>query len=245
MKCKIFVSMIAAVGLAIFSANAQQESMLMSQFENPISKYAKAFSLQTAYSVDVESTVDGFPLFSGKTYQDGDEFRMDVVMSILNLKLTAIQKTRDGEITGYLIAPAGKKFMVVKPDASSGSDDEMAEVTIIDLGKEMYNGEMCDKKRLATKGNVVPPMEPMDVEILFSPKQRNMPVKTAPVGNEAFMSIQATYTNYNFEKPNASLFTAPKDYTEVTSMDDLISIDDLMPSGELFDALMGITPPSR
>ena len=217
---KRFVSVIVVSAVAVFTASAKMENS-----QHPLLKYMKELDLPTVYSGDMSTTVMGITTAT-KVYQDGDSSRTETVIPVLNTKIVTIATTKDGEPIAYMLFPASKKYVVQKPDANSGVADE-SEIVMADLGTEEFNGEKCNKKRLTKKGE-----DSTVWDILFSPKQKNMPVKiTAEVDGENAVVVM-TFTDYVFKKPDAALFTVPADYTEAETMEEAMA-----GSGGLFGML--------
>ena len=214
MNIKRFVSVLVVSAVTVLTVSAQTGNS-----EHPFLKFSNELNLQTVYSVDMNINMMGISVAS-KTYQDGEKSRYESVIPILNIKTTTIQTMKDGELIAYILFPASRKYLIQTSDEASESA-EAPEYTVTDLGTEVFNDERCNKKRIVIKGD-----ESSTIDILFSPKQRNMPVKMttglngdAKSDEESVVAVMA-FTDYVFEKPDASLFTIPKDYTEAVTMEE-------------------------
>jgi len=221
-KIRRLVSVIVVSAVAVFTASAKTEGS-----QHLFHKYEKELNLQTVYSVDMSIDAMGMTMTS-KVYKDGDNARSESVIPILNIKTVTLETLKDGEVITHILFPASKKYVVQKQEegASAGAADD---ITITDMGTEVFNGEKCNKKRVVIKGD-----ESATMDILFSPKQKNMPVKMTVNANdgEEGIVVVMTFTDYIFKKPDAALFTIPADYTEAKTMEEAMA-----GSGGLFGML--------
>jgi len=207
----------------VFAAGATFVGAQNANQQNPadgFKKFSKELGLQTTYSADMEMTAMGMPM-TAKVIHDGDKQRTDTTVPLINIKVSTVQITKGGKTTGFTLYPSIKKY-AVKPVQDAPDAANAPEIVVTDKGSETYEGEKCAKKQVEIKGD-----NPMTFDILLSPKNKNMPVKTVSTiaipdqsgrtsgGNTAMVTI--LFKNYDFKKPDASLFEIPKDYTQAES----------------------------
>ncbi len=187
----------------------------------PWMQFEKELGLQTTYSVDMTMQMMGMNMDS-HIVRDGGKTRTEMIMPMMNLNMVALEITEGGQSVSYSLFPDKKKY-VVNPDASgAAAAARAAKPRIEELGTETYEGVACVKRRVTT----VQQGMPSEMIMLFSPQQKNMPVKMtmnatlpAEAGRPA-MPIQSTilFKNYDFSTPAASLFVLPADYVKAASM---------------------------
>ena len=213
---KIIALLVVATTLT--AAHAQK-----TEGQNPFLKLAKEFDLQTAYTVDMTMQVSGIAVMN-KIYQNGEQSRFDTTIPFLNSKMSTIQTTKDGESSAIILVHHTKKYVVQKATGEPSETD--AEITITDMGTETYNGEKCTKKRIVIQNDASSTMD-----ILFSPKNKKMPVKITATANDAAQDgkdaavVEMIFTNYDFTKPAATLFAIPADYAEAATMEEAMGAD--------------------
>lgn len=190
-------------------------------------KIEKEMGLQTRYSVDMEIQAMGM-IMSSKTYRLDTKTRSETTMPFMNLRMVALELEENGKPVSYSLFPDKKKYCVDE-DEEGGQDDANAkpEFKVTDAGTEVFDGTVCKKRHIAMKTKGGPAQE---MDMLFSPKQKNMPVKmtaTAQVETEpgqppmSFVSV-VLFKNYVFAPPAESLFVIPKDYTKAANMSEIM-----------------------
>lgn len=97
--------------------------------------------------------------------------------------------------------------------------------TIVDLGKETVDGHPCLKKQLKREG------APATEQVFFwaATDLKNMPVKATLKNGDGAAVL--TFSNYNFTKPDAALFTVPQGYKKYNSMQEAMmgAMQNMMP----------------
>ena len=189
----------------------------------PWKKFEKQLGLQTTYSVDMVMQTMGMNMTS-RTVRDGDKSRTEMTMPFMNLKMVALETLQDGRTVSYTLFPDKKKY-VLNEDAS-GADAAGAVPQIEELGTETFEGEACVKRRITMVEQGIR----SDMIMLFSPKQKNMPVKltvtaNAPMGQgQPAMPIQSVvlFKNYDFSTPDASQFAVPAGFVQAASMQEVM-----------------------
>lgn len=186
-------------------------------------KIEKELGLQTRYSVDMEIQAMGMVMPS-KTYRLGTQMRTETTMPLMNLRLVALEIEENGKPVSYSLFPDKKKYCV-------NTDEQEASGTpgfkIAEAGTEVYEGVTCKKRHITVTPKDAPAQE---MDMLFSPAQKNMPVKmtaTAKVETEPGqppmeLTSVVLFKNYQFKAPDASLFTIPKDYTQAKDMNEIM-----------------------
>jgi len=223
----------AVFGLAFCNTGAHAAPQAKSEAHDTIFHHAKELGLQTVWSADMGIHAMG-AVINGKIWRDGEKSRVDTTVPVLNMKMSAIQTTRGNERVAYTLFHASKKY-VVKPvgaDAGTATDKR---IVITELGREDYNGESCVKKRLHIEDD-----ESGSTVILFSPANKNMPVKMTPemAGDAGDIGAVVVFSNYSFAKPGADVFTVPADYTEAANEQEAMRGT----GGGLLGALMNLAP---
>ena len=190
----------------------------------PWMKLEKELGLQTTYSVDMAMDMMGMTMNS-RTVRDGGKTRAEMTMPFMNLKMVAIDVPEGGKSVSYTLFPDKKKYVLNEED-DGDSAAEAAAPAIEDLGTETYEGEACIKRRVTMVQNGIR----SEMVMLFSPKQKNMPVKismtaNAPMGaGQPSMPIQSVilFKNYDFSTPAGDLFAIPSDYVQAANMQSIL-----------------------
>ena len=211
---RLFAALVLALACAA-PALAQDSD---SQASQPWMKLEKQLGLQTTYSVDMVMQAMGMNMTS-RTVRDGGKTRTEMTMPFMNLKMVALEIPESGQTVSYTLFPDKKKY-VREDDSVAG--DSAAIPQIEELGTETYEGEACIKRRVT----MVQEGLRTDMIMLFSPKQKNMPVKMTVTANASLgegqpaMPIQSVvlFKNYDFSAPAAGLFAVPADYVQAASM---------------------------
>ena len=174
----------------------------------PWMKFEKELGLQSTYSVDMVMSVMGMNMNS-RTVRDGGKTRTEMTMPFMNLKMVALEIPQGGQSVSYTLFPDKKKYV---RNEETGGDEGISSALpkIEELGTETYEGEACIKRRVAMVEQGIR----TDMIMLFSPKQKNMPVKmtvtaNAPMGEgQPAMPIQSVvlFQNYDFSVPDEALF---------------------------------------
>ena len=190
----------------------------------PWMKFEKELGLQTTYSVDMAMDMMGMTMNS-RTVRDGGKTRAEMTMPFMNLKMVAIDVPDGGKSASYTLFPDKKKY-VLNEKVDGAAAAESAEPAIEELGTETYEGEACIKRRVTMVQNGIR----SEMVMLFSPKQKNMPVKIAMTANapmgagQPSMPIQSVvlFKNYDFSTPAGDLFTIPSDYVQAANMQSIL-----------------------
>lgn len=215
----------AAPALAQGPGSSQSASQPWMQFE-------KELGLQTTYSVDMTMQTMGMNM-DMRTVRSGGKTRTEMTIPFMNLKMVGLEMPKDGKTAAYSLFPDKKKYVVNDEDpqvraamAAAKADAAAQPPQIEELGTETYEGEACIKRRVTMVQQGIRSVMVM----LFSPKQKNMPVKmtmnaTVPTGpGQPPMPVQSVilFKNYDFSAPADSLFAIPADYVQAPSMQQLM-----------------------
>ena len=210
----------AALSLALACAAPAFAQESDSKASQPWMKLEKELGLQTTYSVDMVMQAMGMNMNS-RTVRDGGKTRTEMTMPFMNLKMVALEIPENGRSANYTLFPDKKKY--VRNDEAGDADAAAAATPKIEeLGTEPYEGEDCIKRRVSLTDQGIA----TDMIMLFSPKQKNMPVKivvsaNAPMGEgQPAMPLQSVvlFKNYDFSAPDAAQFAIPSDYVQAASM---------------------------
>lgn len=176
----------------------------------------KDFGLQTVYSVDMVIQTGKTNIISRMICKDG-KCRTEMDNILFNNRMITLQIDEGSTGLFYHIFPDQKKYIV----------EEMPELTVTmpkieELGTETCEGVVCTKRRITD----VRENYRNETTTLFSPEQKNMPVKSTTVLSQTFSPGSPAhetqniivYRNYDFSTPDDSLFTVPDDYTKAGSM---------------------------
>jgi hypothetical protein len=211
---------LACAGIAFAQGPGGQAQQGSSQ---PWMQFEKELGLQTTYSCDMTMQMMGMNMDS-RVARDGGKTRTEMTMPMMNLKMVALEIPEGGKTASYALFPDKKKY--VRNDEASAAAAQAAKPQIEELGTETYEGVACVKRRVTMVQQGIQ----SEMIMLFSPKQKNMPVKMtmtatlpAAVGRPA-MPIQSTilFKNYDFSTPAAALFAIPADYVKAASMQAII-----------------------
>ena len=189
-------------------------------------KFEKELGLQRDFSVDMEIQTMGMTMPS-KVYRTGDKTRSEMTLPFMSMKIVALQLTENGKTVNYSLFPDKKKYCVNPEPAGSGADTEKMDYTLNDAGTEVYEGVTCKKSRMTV---TLPDGGTQVMDMLFSPAQKNMPVKmtsnakikTEPDQPPMAVTSVILFKDYRFGKPDASLFTIPKDYAQAKNMQEVM-----------------------
>ena len=207
----------------------------------PWMKFEKELGLQTTYSVDMVMSVMGMNMNS-RTVRDGGKTRTEMTMPFMNLQMVALEIPEGGQTVSYTLFPGKKKY--VREDESDAGDSA-AMPQIEELGTETYEGEACIKRRVT----MVQEGLRSDMIMLFSPKQKNMPVKMTVTANASMgegqpaMPIQSVvlFKNYDFTAPDAALFAIPADYAKAAGMQEIL-MESMPDMGALMEQMQQMQP---
>ena len=213
---RLFAALVLALACAA-PALAQDSD---SQASQPWMKLEKQLGLQTTYSGDMVMQAMGMNMTS-RTVRDGGKTRTEMTMPFMNLKMVALEIPENGRSANYTLFPDKKKY--VRND-EAGDADAAAAAThkIEELGTEPYEGEDCIERRVSLTDQGIA----TDMIMLFSPKQKNMPVKMTVTANASMgedqpsMPVQSVvlFKNYDFSAPDAAQFAIPADYVQAASL---------------------------
>ena len=236
---RLFAALVLALACAA-PALAQDSD---SQASQPWMKLEKQLGLQTTYSVDMVMQAMGMNMTS-RTVRDGGKTRTEITMPFMNLKMVALEIPEGGKSVSYSLFPDKKKYVLNEDTGGDGSADEAAP-TIEELGTETYEGEACIKRRVT----MVQEGLRSDMIMLFSPKQKNMPVKMTLTANASMgegqpsMPIQSVilFKNYDFSAPDAALFAIPADYVKAAGMQEIM-MESMPDMGALMEQMQQMQP---
>ena len=198
----------------------------------------KQLGLQTTYSVDMAISAMGMNM-DAKVFRDGDKSRTEMTMPMLNVKMAMLEIPEGGKIKTYSLFPEKKKYMA--DDDADAPSAPSALPKIEDLGTETFEGVACSKRRISTTEDGVK----SDMTVLLSPKQKNMPVKMSVSANvpmqpgQPAMPMQTTilFKNYDFAKPDPSLFAVPAGYAKINDMMEIMMDGGAEGLGALFQQM--------
>ncbi len=238
------IRLLAALCLApVLAAPAlAQGSDSQQSASQPWMKFEKELGLQTTYSVDMAMNVMGMNMNS-RTVRDGGKTRTEMTMPFMNLKMVALEIPENGRPVSYSLFPEKKKYVLNESGDGGGASAAMPQIE--ELGTETYDGEACVKRRMTMVQDGIR----SDMVMLFSPKQKNMPVKmtltaNAPMGpGQPAMPIQSVilFKNYDFSAPDAALFAIPADYVQATSMQEIV-MESMPDMGALMQQMRQMQP---
>ena len=192
----------------------------------PWMQFEKELGLQTTYSVDMIMQVMGMNMNS-RTVRSGGKTRTEMTMPFMNLKMVVLAIPQGGQTVTYSLFPDKKKYVRnAEADAAAAAAADAAKPQIENLGTETYAGEPCLKRRVTMTQQGIR----SDMVMLFSPRQKNMPVKmtlnaTVPATpGQPGMPIQSVvlFRNYDFSVPDEALFAIPPDYVQAADMQSII-----------------------
>lgn len=241
MKNPIRLFAVLAFALACAAPAFAQGSDSPQGASQPWMKFEKELGLQTTYSVDMVMSMMGLNVNS-RTVRDGGKTRTEMTMPFMNLKMVALEIPESGQTVSYTLFPDKKKY-VREDDSVAG--DSAAIPQIEELGTETYEGEACIKRRVT----MVQEGLRSDMIMLFSPKQKNMPVKMTVTANASLgegqpaMPIQSVvlFKNYDFSAPDAALFAIPADYVKAAGMQEIM-MESMPDMGALMEQMQQMQP---
>ena len=239
---KLPLRLFAALVLALACAAPALAQDNDSQASQPWMKLEKELGLQTTYSVDMVMQAMGMSMTS-RTVRDGGKTRTEMTMPFMNLKMVALEIPEGGQTVSYTLFPDKKKYVLNEDAGDDGST--AAAPTIEELGTETYEGEACIKRRVT----MVQEGLLSDMIMLFSPKQKNMPVKMTLTANASMgegqpsMPIQSVllFKNYDFSTPDAALFAIPADYVKAAGMQEIM-MESMPDMGALMEQMKQLQP---
>ena len=187
--------------------------------KQPWLRFEKELGLQTVYSVDMVMQTRGLSLNS-RTVRNGAKVRTEMTMPFNNLKMIGLEIPENGKTVSYSLLPDRKKYVVNAGAGAAGA--AAAPPQIEELGTETFEGVACTKRRVTLVQKGIR----SEMTILFSPEQKNMPVKMtmnaagASVPGQPAQPVQSVilFRNYDFATPADSQFAIPADYTRAASM---------------------------
>ena len=224
-RIRVRLGLVMALSLTcVFSAVAQGTRQKGGDPQQIWMKFEKELGLQQRYAADMEIQTMGMTMTSA-VYHDIGKTRSEMTLPFMNMRMVALQLTENGKTTGYTLFPDKKKYCVTPSDELDAGGD--MDYTLKDAGSEVFEGVACKKRRLTVK---IPDQGTQVMDILFSPKQKNMPVKmTANAqikmeqGAEPMaMTTVILFKNYRFGPQPAALFTIPKDYAKAKDMQEVM-----------------------
>ena len=179
-------------------------------------KFQKDFGLQTTYSVDMVVQA-GKTNMNARMICNNGKTRTEMDNVMFNDRIVTLQIEEGSTIRFYNVVPDQKKYVV-----EEGPDPVVTMPKIEELGTETYEGVVCIQRRITD----VRENYRNETTTLFSPEQKNMPVKSTTVlsqtlspGSPAHETRNViVYRNYDFSTPDDDLFTIPDDYTKASSM---------------------------
>jgi len=176
-------------------------------------RFEKELGMQTTYSVDMVMQTMGMNMTT-RTIRDGGKTRTEMTLPMMNLKMVALEIPEGS----YSIFPEKKKYVL-----NAGAEQARAAMpapVIEDLGTEAYEGENCLKRGVTMVQEGVT----SKMIMLISPRQKNMPVKMTVTANISGTPVQSVilFKNYNFSRPDGSLFAIPAGYAPAASMQEIM-----------------------
>ena len=239
---KLPLRLFAALVLALACAAPALAQDNDSQASQPWMKLEKELGLQTTYSVDMVMQAMGMSMTS-RTVRDGGKTRTEMTMPFMNLKMIALEIPENGRSASYTLFPDKKKY--VRNEETDAAGISSSQPKIEELGTEPYEGEDCIKRRVAMVEQGIR----TDMVMLFSPKQKNMPVKMTVTANASMgegqpaMPIQSVvlFKNYDFTAPDAALFAIPADYSKAAGMQEIL-MESMPDMGALMEQMQQMQP---
>ncbi len=188
-------------------------------------KFEKELGLQTRYAVDMEIEAMGMTMPS-KMFRTEGKTRSEMTLPFMNMHMVALERPENGKTVRYSLFPDKKKYCLM-PEEEKAKGEKKPTFKLEELGTEAYEGETCKKRRMTVK---ISDDDEQVMDMLFSPTQKNMPVKmtaTATIKTEASqppttITSVVLFKNYRFGPQDASLFTIPKDYTKAKDMQEIM-----------------------
>lgn len=251
MRSPIRILAVLSLALACAAPVRAQGSGSSQGASQPWMQFEKELGLQTTYSVDIEMQMMGMNMNS-RTVRNGGKTRTEMTMPFMNLKMVALEVPQNGQAVSYALFPDKKKYVINDEDpqvraaaAAAKSAAAANPPKIEELGTEMYEGVSCVKRRVTMVQQGVR----SEMIMLFSPQQKNMPVKmtmnaTVPTTpGQPGMPIQSLilFKNYDFSTPADSLFTIPADYVKAANMQ-AIMMESMPNMGALMQQMQQMQP---
>lgn len=189
-------------------------------------KFEKELGLQTRYAVDMEIQAMGMTMAS-KMFRTEGKMRSEMSMPFMNMRMVALELPENGKTVRYSLFPDKKKYCLMPEEKEETKGARKPDFKVEELGTEVYEGVTCKKRRMTVK---MSDEDDQVMDMLFSPTQKNMPVKmtstatlkTEPGQPPATITSVVLFKNYRFGAPDASLFTIPKDYTKAKDMQEIM-----------------------
>jgi len=190
-------------------------------------KFEKELGLQTRYSADLMIQSMGMNM-TAKMYRLDGKTRTDTTIPFVNTRMVSLELEENGKPVQYTVFPDKKKYCVATDDEGDGAEGPVTVPKLEDDGTEVYEGVTCKRRRMTV------PIEDganSEMTLLFSPAQKNMPVKITSVTKKVAaepgaepMTITAVilFKNYVFAAPAAALFVIPKDYTQAKDVTEMM-----------------------
>lgn len=222
--CRRVITLMGILGISATTLFAQGARKPQSGAEYWF-RIEKEMGLQTRYTVDMEIQVMGMAMPS-KTYRLDELMRTETTMPMMAVKMVVLQLKENGKPVSYTLFPDKKKYCVNDiPDAAASGKPPAYKIT--EAGTEVYEGVTCKKRRITV---TMDDGGTQDMDMLFSPAQKNMPVKltatvkadTQPGQQPMEITSVVLFRNYQFVAPAASLFALPKDYAKAASMQEVM-----------------------
>ncbi len=227
-RCYRVTTLLCLLTLPLVSLFAQGSSKQLQAGTECWFKLEKELGLQQRYSVDMELQSMGMVILS-KIYRRDGLTRTETTMPMMNLRMVSLELQENGQPKNYVLFPDKKKYCDNSEEEEEKSDTSGKDPAykLTDAGTEVFEGTTCKKRHLTVtleEGGT------QEMDMLFSPAQKNMPVKmTASTTMKAEpdqppMTITSVllFKNYLFATPATSLFTIPKDYVKAASMSEIM-----------------------
>ena len=182
----------------------------------------KSCGLQTQFSVDMSIEAMGMSM-ACKLYRHSDKTRTEMTLPFMNLRMAALETKVNGKDVHYSLFPDKKKYVIETDEAPETEADAKVAFKVTEAGTETFEGVSCTKRHVNMTSSTG---ESQEMDMLFSPAQKNMPVKMTAASKppaepgETPMTITSVilFKNYQFAAPSAALFAIPADYTQAASM---------------------------
>ena len=236
------IRLLAACALVLAcSAPARAQKAEAQSASQPWMQFEKELGLQSVYSVDMVMQSMGMNM-TAHLVRDNGKTRTEMTMPFMNLKTVMLEIPEGGQTVSYSLFPDKKKY-VRSGEAADVGPISMPQIE--DLGTETYEGEACIKRRVT----MVQEGLRSDMIMLFSPKQKNMPVKMTVTANASMgegqpaMPIQSVvlFKNYDFTAPDAALFAIPADYAKAAGMQEIL-MESMPDMGALMEQMQQMQP---
>jgi hypothetical protein len=239
MKHAFRILPVLSLALCLTSAPARAQGPSMGGgSSNPWSMFEEQLGLETTYSVDMVISAMGMNMDS-RIVRDGGRTRTEMTMPFLNMKTVVLEIPQGDRTVSYTLFPDKKKRLANEDLMEAAAD--LPTPRIEELGTEEYEGVTCVKRRVTMEQEGMKSR----IDILFSPKVRDMPVKmtvqaSLPPGmGQPDMPMESTvlFRNYDFGTPDDSQFAVPADYDEVSDMMEIMMGDESEGLGALMQQM--------